>query len=65
MHRVPYAVPVSPGRQIRKFPRRTWFHRRELPDAMALVVRNRIEHAFDRARGVFRLFDEPGSDDSQ
>jgi len=41
-----------------------WFHRWELPDAMSVVVRSRIGDAFDGARGVFREFHEPGSDDS-
>ena len=40
-----------------------WFHRWELPDAMSVVVRSRIGDAFDGARGVFREFHEPGSDD--
>lgn len=41
-----------------------WFHRRELPGNMSLVVRTRIGDAFDGARGVFREFHEPDSDDS-
>lgn len=40
-----------------------WFHRSELPDEMSLVVRTRIQDAFERVRGVFRVFDLPGSDD--
>ena len=40
-----------------------WFHHSELPDEMSLVVRTRIQDAFDRARGVFRVFDLPGCDD--
>lgn len=40
-----------------------WFHRSELPDEMSLVVSTRIQDAFERARGVFRVFELPGSDD--
>ena len=41
-----------------------WFSRSQLPEAMSLVVKTRIEDAFEGARGVFRVFDEPGSDDA-
>ena len=41
-----------------------WFHHWELPEAMSLVVRTRIDDAFNGARGVFREFHEPDSDDS-
>lgn len=41
-----------------------WFTRSELPDEISLVVRTRILDAFDGARGVFRVFDNPGSDDT-
>jgi len=41
-----------------------WFSRSELPDEMSVVVRTRIEDAFNGVRGVFRVFDVPGSDDT-